>query len=229
MRAFRDVFRSHHVFLPVIHVIDKDQTVRNVGIAMENGANGVFLINHNIPASRMIGCYAAARAEFPRVWMGLNFLDFCAIDAQQRLPGDADGLWCDNGGVTSADNEEGIAFDDLRKTRQGNWLYFGGVAFKGQDDEADPAGAARYAKPLMDVVTTSGQMTGFAPAADKIALMKNAVGEHPLAIASGISIRNIDTFLPWADCFLVASSIVEDGSFTEFCPKRLRELAGAIH
>ena len=63
--------------------------------------------------------------------------------------------------------------------------------------------AARY----MDVVTTSGPGTGHAASPDKISVMKHALGDHPLAIASGITPENVSDYLDIADCFLVATGI----------------------
>ncbi len=36
------------VFLPVIHVVNKEQAKLETRIALNNGADGIFLINHSI-------------------------------------------------------------------------------------------------------------------------------------------------------------------------------------
>jgi hypothetical protein len=48
MNRFRRVFHHRHVVLPVIHVSDLEQALRNTHLAHEEGADGVFLINHGI-------------------------------------------------------------------------------------------------------------------------------------------------------------------------------------
>ena len=62
-------------------------------------------------------------------------------------------------------------------------------------------------------MTTSGSGTGQAAELEKIRRMKAALGEAPLAIASGITPENVADFLPHTDCFLVATGISR--SFTE--------------
>lgn len=68
----------------------------------------------------------------------------------------------------------------------------------------------------MDAVTTSGPGTGYAADIEKIRRMKQALGNTPLAIASGITPENIVNYLPHADCFLVATEISRN--FTELDP-----------
>ena len=56
--------------------------------------------------------------------------------------------------------------------------------------------------------------------------MKHAIGDSPLAIASGITLENVSQYLPIADCFLVATGISE--SFFELDPVRTRELVTVV-
>ena len=77
----------------------------------------------------------------------------------------------------------------------------------------------------MDVVTTSGERTGKPPEVTKISDMKNAIGNTPLGIASGISIDNISDYIPIADCFLVASSMLQPGT-DNFDRGKVRDLQG---
>ena len=88
---------------------------------------------------------------------------------------------------------------------------FGGVAFKYGPDEtltgeplqALAASAARF----VDVVTTSGPGTGHAAELAKIVTMREAIGDHPLAVASGTTVENVGQFLPLVDAFLVATGV----------------------
>jgi predicted TIM-barrel enzyme len=61
---------------------------------------------------------------------------------------------------------------------------------------------------------------------EKIARMKEAIGTHPLAIASGITPENVEQYLPIANCFLVATGISSD--FTTLDPSRVRDLVGRV-
>lgn len=226
MRSYRDIFPNRRSFIAVVHAETEEQTMRNIAVARDNGADGAFLINHSIARITLLQFHRTACVQFPEFWMGLNLLGVEAATAANMV-GNANGLWVDDAGIrNSGDCSE--AHDLLRLIPPDfrNWLYFGGVAFKGQEPITDLAGAARRATPFMDVVTTSGDGTGIAADVDKIRIMKEAVGDHPLAIASGITPENISDYLPYADCFLVATGVSD--SHTELNPRRVRMLADAI-
>jgi predicted TIM-barrel enzyme len=78
----------------------------------------------------------------------------------------------------------------------------------------------------MDVVTTSGKGTGWAADIKKIQKMKQAMGDFPLAIASGVTPENVTTYLPVADCFLVATGISRN--FYEFDLAKTRQLINVV-
>ena len=81
--------------------------------------------------------------------------------------------------------------------------------------------------PYVVVVTTSGSATGKPPQSEKISQIRKAIGDQPLAIASGMTERNIKSFLGLVDCFLVATGISR--SQTELDPSRVRKMARIIH
>jgi predicted TIM-barrel enzyme len=56
--------------------------------------------------------------------------------------------------------------------------------------------------------------------------MKRAIGDAPLAIASGVTPENVPDYLPWADCFLVATGI--SYTFDELDPDRVRDLVQVV-
>ena len=110
--------------------------------------------------------------------------------------------------------------------------YFGGVAFK-YTRQVDLTGdklvsAIEEAKPYVNIITTSGEATGSAPNVDKIKLFREVLGEdHALAIASGITVDNVESFLPYADCFLVASGIEKEFGILD--PVKTNALAYRIY
>ncbi len=57
--------------------------------------------------------------------------------------------------------------------------------------------------------------------------MREAIGDHALAVASGITPENVGDFLPYVDAFLVASGI--EKRFGYFDAGKLGALADAIH
>jgi predicted TIM-barrel enzyme len=228
MSLYRTTFPKKHTFIAVVHVEDETTMLRNVAVAQKQGADGVFLISHaRVQWPQLLSLYHAARARFPSYWMGVNMLDLRAREAVALHRYTGDGVWADDAGVYSnADTTE--ARRVARSRASGGWkgIYFGGVAFKHQRQVADFAEAACAAIPYVDVVTTSGSATGTAPDPHKIQCMKEAIGRHPLAIASGMTPDNVATFMPWADCFLVATGI--SSSFTELNPRLVRAFSEAV-
>lgn len=221
-----DVFGRKKVLLPVIHVISEMQAMKNVAKAIWAQADGVFLINHDIRSKMLTDIYQTIRKEYKNLWIGLNFLDLRSKEAVRQIINiGADGLWIDDAGLYEGMTKDPISREELL----GQWsgLYFGGVAFKYQREVKDVATVARLAKDVVDVVTTSGTHTGSSPAIDKIITMKNVIGDCPLAIASGITVENVKNYLPYCDCFLVATGI--SSSHIELEQYKVKSLADRIH
>jgi hypothetical protein len=225
MGSFKSIFPKKHTLLVVVHAVNFEQTWRNTLIAKEEGSDGIFLINHRISYQHLIDYYLKIKERLPDFWIGLNCLDL-GQSAIGYIPSNTAGLWVDDPGIReSEENPTAIAkaFDDRRHAVGWAGLYFGGVAFKYQAPVSDSAKVAKLAIPFMDVITTSGDGTGIAANPRKIRIMKEAIGDHPLAIASGITPENISGYLPYSDCFLVATGV--SNSHTELNPDRVRQLA----
>ena len=219
MGSYRTIFPKRHTFLTVIHAEDETQVVRNVITSKDYGADGTFLINHSASPEALFRMYAAARKAVPEFWIGLNVLGVNPLQALKRMPPSLldglQGLWADDPGMHTGLEKSFKLYRENEIGWQG--LYFGSVAFKYQDDYTeDPFRAARLAvtaEPFMDVVTTSGAKTGTPPSAPKIKGMKDKLDDSPLAIASGMTIENVNEYLPFIDCFLVSTGV--SNSFTE--------------
>lgn len=222
--------------VPVIHVRDESQCARNVDTAIEAGAPGVFLINHDFGHAQLLPVIAAMRARFPELWLGVNFLGVTGADAFPvlgRLAGDGvrvDAYWADDARIDERlgpeEQSEAAAIDAVR--RQCGWggLYFGGTAFKKQRP-VDPdlyEASARLARAHMDVVTTSGVATGEAADLAKIEAFRRGAGDAALALASGVTAENAARYARLADCFMVATGINRSGDFYNIDPDRLRRL-----
>lgn len=226
------MFKKRHTFLPVIHVENERQAILNAKIAQEHGADGVFLIDHQggaDPATYLTDICASVRTAFPSLWVGVNFLSHTAHHALKYIENkDTEaGLWTDNAGVGENESVGAEVFLDHHWESPWKGIYFGGVAFKYQAAVRDFSRVSRRAVPFVDVITTSGSTTGSAPDVEKIRTMRWAIGEHPLAIASGISAENVRLFMPYTDCFLVATSI--SASFNQLDPKKAAELAKILN
>jgi uncharacterized protein len=217
-------FSSGRVVLPVIHVSDYEQAHRNVQISFDSGSDGVFLINHLIPYAHLLDICKQIRNDFPYRWIGINCLDLKSREVFSKITTEVDGIWTDNAGIREELDEqvEADEINDSRINSEFNGLYFGGVAFKYQRYVFDIETVTALASKYVDVVTTSGPRTGQPAEISKIKKMKKVLGDHPLAIASGISKDNVQLYLPYVDCFLVATGISK--SFTELDPVLLTGL-----
>ncbi len=228
MNAYKSSFTGKHTLLVVVHAENKMQVLRNARIAHEEGAHGIFLINHSIAYQDLFSCYQEVRAQLPDFWIGLNCLDLGAGQAFQVIPKNVSGLWADKAGITEKPNptEKAECYKCLRAASGWDGIYFGSVAFKYQTPVKDPALVAARAVPFVDVITTSGDATGSAAPLEKIRTMRTAIGEHPLAIASGITASNVSEYMPYADCFLVATGV--SNSYTELNALKVRKLAAIV-
>lgn len=222
--------------LPVVHVLDEQQTSRNVAIAAQEGAQGVFLINHDFHYEQLLPIISKVREKFPYMWLGVNFLGVSGLTAFPILGELAskgvvvDAYWADNAYIDEhAQLEEQEKATAIRLAREkSNWkgLYFGGTAFKMQRQVAasDVGVASSLATHFMDVVTTSGDATGVAANLDKIKTMRASCGNAAMAIASGITPANASKYIPYVDCFLVATGISAPRDFYNLDPNKLRSL-----
>ena len=228
-QSFRNVFHKPHTILPVIHVESRAQALENASIAEDAGCDGIFLINHDSGHRELLGILHDVKSQHPDLWIGVNCLDLSPQEAFFAATANVDGIWVDNA-LIDEESEEQAAATRIRSTREEvgfEGLYFGGVALKYQRKVDDLARAARVAAEYMDVVTTSGPGTGKSATVEKIKIMKDAIGDLPLTIASGIRPDNVADYLQCADCFLVATGISRtwtdlDAALTTELVKRVR-------
>lgn len=237
----RTTFHKHFnspgvVVLPVIHALDSKQVEKNLRIVIEAGAVGAFLINHDFPVEPFLPIVRKARACFPGLWLGVNFLAVTGKEAfpilgELQLTGtDINAYWADDARIDErcrADDQPEA--DEIASTRAASgWkgLYFGGTAFKKQREIAPGhyETSAAIAAGRMDVVTTSGIATGKEADMAKIANFRRGVGETALALASGVTPENAASYATDVDCFLVATGINHEGDFYNIDLERLVHL-----
>lgn len=233
--AIETKFNKSRVFLPVIHAYDEGQIIKNIDVAREAGADGVFIISHDTMTSEeLIEMQWPVRARHGRgFFLGINLLGQRAdIALSSVLDTTFDALWTDTAGIGGNPR---LAlrrirwFAEMRATKHWSGLHFGGVAFKWQEpitEQALPWVTALATLGGVDVITTSGEATGKPPDIGKIQRMREAAGEHPIAIASGMTPDNIEPFLPMCDAFLVATGIESRDGWLD--PERTAAVARAI-
>ncbi len=215
--------------LVVVHCVNRRQVLENVAIAVQEGADGVFLINHEISAKALVEVYAKVdQAMGAQYFIGLNFLGVPPLQVVDLLSKawNSSGIWFDDMGYVEGGSEHIDNIDmplKIRNTLKNlgyKGLTFAPVDFKYQLAAKNLSHATKTMSHFGDVVTTSGPRTGSPPALEKMLAMREAVPDVPIAIASGITPENVDPFLDHVDYFLVATGISK--SHTELDPSRVR-------
>lgn len=214
--------------LPVIHVLDVAQAVRNAQLAFDNGADGVFVISMDGRDDELDGVACHLKSRWPDRFIGVNYLTVAPLAALERsLLFGLDGTWTDKPGVTSQGAGDQAHLIRELLLRHPKHKFFGSVAFKYQPADLDPAKAAVNAASLGMVPTTSGTATGVAPSVTKVAAMRRALGRHePLALASGLTPENVGVLALYLTHLLVSTGVSR--SFHEFDADLLARFVAAV-
>jgi hypothetical protein len=224
---------SLHVY-PVIQVGDANQALAQAAIAFDHDVAGVFLIDHDRDVDRLARCITVVRDAYPTAFLGANLVRTAPAEALRTLAADSgsapplDALWTDDAGLRTGLPDQAVinGLAQARADLAWNGLHFGGVAFKYQafvPDEDLPA-LGRLARQHCDVPTTSGPGTGRAISVKRLRLLRKGLGDHPLALASGVTVENLPQVAPFITHVLVSTGISHDGGI---CPSRLSALLAA--
>ena len=197
--------------IPVIHTIDWNQVKYNLDLCKDNGVDFVFLINHGFGPKcvETLQTYFNLSKEIYDIKIGLNFLQLDTPEAMaivNSMEIKPDALWVDKSYITPNDLSKA---DLIKELNDKSIKYFGAVAFKYQKqpkkDELQLV--CETATNYMDVITTSGAATGVAADLEKIRTIKSYIGNHEMAIASGVDYKNKYIYAEFVDYLLVDSSI----------------------
>jgi predicted TIM-barrel enzyme len=233
MNRFEEVFGTSPVLLPVVHPVGRQEALEAVRVARDLGVRGVFLIDQMMHERDVLALVREIRHRHPALWIGINLLTQApaeALGSALDACGSIDGIWSDDAGI----NERGMshpraeAFVAERRVAGWSGLYFGGVAFKYQREvvPADLCRAASAAVTYMDVVCTSGPGTGLAADVEKVRELRSGLGDHAMALASGVTPENVCSYLPYAQVFLVGTGI--EASLGVLDPVKIERLMRAM-
>lgn len=193
------IYKMRTEIIPVIHMLDEDQVFKNIELCVDCGIEKVFLINHVVSVQELLMCTYKVKDQYPNLWVGVNMLGMPThISLSNPLFG-IDGLWCD----------DTISNEQATKVRAFKGMFFGGLAFKYQSQPTDLESSCKEAILATDVATTSGSGTGKAPTNVEINNIRGYLGDHPMAIASGVSVDNVDSYKGIVNYLLVTSSITD--------------------
>ncbi len=226
MNRISEVFGARHVLLPVVHPVGRTEALESIRVAHAAGVKGVFLIDQGMTAPEVLQLVLEVRAAYPQLWIGVNLLSRhpaqALAESLDACENRIHGIWSDNA------ESDAAAFLDVRRARGWTGLYFGGTAFKYQRTvaEADLARTAAEAAGYMDVVCTSGPGTGMAADVGKVKAMRSGLGDHALALASGVTPENVRDYLPYVDAYLVGTGI--EARFGVLDPRKVEALLRAM-
>lgn len=195
---------------PVIHHCDNEITLRNAAIVADAGCIGLFLIQMNARDGELDAPAQKIKKRWPKMLLGINRLSCTpqrAIKWNNTLGVKV--TWNDQLVITSKGVSQNAKYISGLLGTMPNHRLFTSVAFKYQAHEPDPAKAAQLVAGMGPqwIVTTSGAATGEAPDVEKLKMMKEAIGQSPLAVASGISLENAKMLFPYVDCALVSTHL----------------------
>ncbi len=208
--------------IPVIHLVDTIQLIQNIERCISVGVKNVFIINHTTDIPELIKSANMIKEDYPDLWVGINVLSVksAGISPVMKIQyaESFDGLWID----------ESLGLEDVR-SKKFNGEIFSGLNFKYQKQYygEELTEMIDLIKKTSTVACTSGVGTGKEASIDKIANLKELLGDFPLAIASGISSDNVENYLPYVDDFLVASSITDAKEY--IIKDKLQELFDKIN
>ncbi len=219
----------HCKIIPVIHYENDAQAIRNAERAYDAGCDGVFLIHMDGDNELLapIACRIKSRWA-DNLLVGVNYLGLDPVKAVLRNVADGlDMTWTDV--QLTHSSADPWTFAEMIQTalaKHPAHQVFAGVAFKHQRPEPHPEQAARMADKFGLIATTSGSATGVAAEVDKIARLRAAIGDAPLAIASGVTPENVHEYAPHLSHILVATGVSE--SFHEFDYEKLYRLRSLV-
>jgi predicted TIM-barrel enzyme len=233
MNRIEEVFGVRAVLLPVVHPVGRQEALAAVRVACDLGVKGVFLIDQVMHERDVLALVREIRDLHPALWVGVNLLSRAPAEALAialDACGTIDGIWSDNAGIDErgSPSPDAEALVAMRHATRWRGLYFGGVAFKYQRQVAleDLGRAASMATAYMDVICTSGPGTGYAADVEKVRALCAGLGDHAMALASGITPQNVRGYLPYVQAFLVGTGI--ERQFGVLDPPKVEALLRAL-
>ena len=210
--------------IPVIHHLDELTSINEASAMRAAGADGIFLISMHGENTSVIETAKQIKEMLPDLPVGINLLGSHYLRAMQAINSyGLNMLWYD-----SPLTERGLLTlrgEVLAEHKYANPQVeiFSTVSFKYQPADLSPAESVRAALQSGFTPTTSGDATGVAPLFEKIALLAQGC-DNRLAIASGVTAENIDSFSLFAECILVNTGIARD--YFHHSPEALATLLG---
>lgn len=195
--------------IPVIHHQSHEVSMRNAEIAHSLNCDGVFVIS--MDGDDIVAADSAEniKKQFPKMKVGINALRLSQIGAiKLSISRGLDMTWHD-----AYPNDNVYEIKELLKKHKHE--YFASFAFKGQFPTGfKPTAEAHELSNQQFIPTTSGTGTGIAASLEKIreiySYMKHHIRDYQLALASGLTPKNIFDYSHMITHALVNTGISSD-------------------
>lgn len=202
--------------------------INSIDQALGGGADGVLLCNLNGSSAEIsLALALGVRADRADIWVGLHLLDLPAAQAL-HFPGvrTLNGLAEENAGVSTGNDLE---YEDAREAMGEARTNFrwAGLHWGGLDPAALNNRALSRASSFVDVVTLRGARSSTHVPATALAAARAALGDHPLAVGSGVTAANCESYLPYADAFIVCEALESEPGVVDRA--RVAALAALVH
>lgn len=212
-----NVFKKDKILLPVIHVIDINQTIKNIDIIIECECDGIFLVNHELEYKIYFDIVKKIKVLYPNLWIGINCISLKPFEIFNYIePNIIDGLWVDNAYITDTDKPQNIAEYMLHYFSKNKFtgLYFGGISSKYNYQAKDLALQTKNAINYIDIITSSGNSTGEPINIEKLKIIYDKCKDtNYIGICSGISLDNYEDIISYCNIFIVNTHFCDDEIF----------------
>jgi hypothetical protein len=187
----------------VTYVTDERQAVRNVELARDADADGVFLVNHGNSLDRLLEIAGNIAASQPGLFLGLNCFDLAAQDVVRRAPSGVAAVWANEPLVPATTESTAASVRRAREASGWDGLFFATLATLSGPHDAlrqSLAGADQ-----IDVLTIVGHGFEQPSRLEQMRGVSGALGDRPVAVASAISSTHVDRLLPHVDCIMTTA------------------------
>ena len=224
-----ELFPGHALF-PVIRTRIAKMAIGDMKVAIDSGAQGVFLAPHQVTWDYFLQICEWICKDHPDFFIGV---DLCAHDVRRAfeiVPECVCAVWVADPSFQDMNNPraEELAKEN-RKIIEGRInppIYFGSIAFRNHEMRGHIVAAAVHAARCMDVIVTSGNTADSPPLPEKIALMHQEVPNMPIALAARVTPEQTK---PYRKCvkFLLVGESVRKSSGYKLDPSKVRAFAQA--
>jgi hypothetical protein len=206
-----------------------DQAFADIDASLEAGADAVCLINEWCSLAELEDTLAQVRRRYPRAPLGVNYLGDEQGKGGARNPDPKDPygyvdsfrlardfalqlVWTDFSGVDLIEEKPPLDLQavEAERGRGGDFFYCSGVHMKYstlKDPSKPVERSALQAMGWVDGVILTGSKTGVPADPGRVKRVREAIGNYPLGLASGVSPRNAHEVRDLIDFCLVASSL----------------------